>query len=59
MSNPRGRNCFKRMETDAEFVVRINVAGGQPSGSFAQGEVLDEYAWVNFKMQRKIVEDVA
>lgn len=53
------RAAYKRMETDAEFNDRLIAAGADKWRLGFAGERLDDWAWNNKKMQRRIVEDVA
>lgn len=56
MRDPKYRAVFKRLETDAEFRARLRTHGFY---TLEDGEGLDDTAWRNKKMQRRIVEDVA
>jgi hypothetical protein len=55
------RRVFKRLETDAEFLERMTARASwaRREAKDLDGETLDFFAWWNFKMERKIVEDVA
>jgi hypothetical protein len=52
---------FKRLETDAEFRLRLANQGEYlpPHASHAKGEELDDFAWGHLRRQRRIVEGVA
>lgn len=57
----RGRRTgavFKRLETDAELRERL-VRHGAPyyMAQDKHGEVLDEYAWNCYRVQRRVIED--
>lgn len=55
----KARIAFKRMETDEELVERILKATGAKVLSWSSGEALDELAWEQGKLLRRIVEDEA
>jgi hypothetical protein len=48
-------SVFKRLETDDELRARLSARVGLPLRTIA-GNALDEYAWVWYKMQRRIIE---
>jgi hypothetical protein len=50
----RGRSVFKRLETDAEFRKRL----GLGASSWLSGTELDDYAWVQYRKQRRIIDDI-
>lgn len=57
---PKHRVAFKRMETDDEFRARLIEAGMDPwrvRGESSQK--LDDIAWSQKQMQRRIIDDVA
>jgi hypothetical protein len=47
---------YKHLETDDEFVARVQSKHPWWANYFATGETLDNTVWNAFKMQRKIVE---
>jgi hypothetical protein len=61
MMQPRPGSAFKRLETDAEFVARLGkppIDLHPPTGIYAlAGAQLDDYAWTNRQVQRRIVDD--
>lgn len=56
-SKQKPHACFKRMETDAEFKERLYKLGARRGALALAG--LDEWAYGEYKAQRRIVEDVA
>jgi hypothetical protein len=56
MSSDRQR-VFKRLETDAEFRFRINASDFAYVSEHSSGTWLDDLAWNNYRLQRRIIED--
>lgn len=60
-ANPKHRFVFKRVERDDEFKKRLRDRASPRVLyiDFLALTGLDEWAWSEYKMQRRIVEDVA
>jgi hypothetical protein len=60
VSKEKPVSVYKRMETDEEFQNRL-VSLGVSKWSVCDkaAKVLDDFAWTERKVQRKIVEDVS
>lgn len=58
MTAQRTKTVFKRVERDGEFHDRLRAAGC-PRAQFYFDVALDDYAWTQKKMQRKLVDDYA
>jgi hypothetical protein len=54
----RNKTVYKRVERDGEFHDRLRAAGW-PRAQFYFDVALDDYAWANARMQRRLVDDYA
>lgn len=49
---------FKRLETDVEFRARINALPHGYVSGYHTGKSLDDVVWNDYRLQRKIIEDM-